>query len=256
MPQLLRTIDGFPGRHGVTLRTGGVSSGAHASLNVGDAVGDAPDRVAVNRARIAARLDVPLERIVTLEQVHGDRVVTAAEVREAAPGTTAADAVVSDDPEDVLAIGVADCRPVLFHDPASGAAAAAHCGWRGALAGLTGKVVAELSERFGSDPADLHVTVGPGIAGACYQVGPEVVTAFADAGFPGRIAWPDDEGRFRLDLAAAIESTLRDAGVRAERIHVDPACTHCDPERFFSYRRDGVTGRHWALVRPGPAGSI
>ena len=256
MTPALRTIDGFPARHGVTPRSEGVSSGAYASLNVGDAVGDEPDRVAENRARVAARLGVPLERIVFLDQVHGDRVVAAAEVRRAAPGATAADAVVSDDPADVLAIGVADCRPVLFHDPSTGAAAAAHCGWRGALAGLAGKVVAEMGERFGSVPAQLHVAVGPGIAGACYQVGPEVVTAFAEAGFPGRIAWPDDEGRFRLDLAAAIESTLRHAGVWSERIHVDPACTHCDAERFFSYRRDGVTGRHWALVRPGAAGSI
>ena len=252
----LHTIEDFPAPHAVTLRSGGGSSGAYASLNVGDAVGDVPETVRENRTRIAARLGVPPGRIVVLDQVHGDRVVTAAAVREAAPQPTRADAVVSDDPQDVLAIGVADCRPVLFHDPSTGAAAAAHCGWRGTLAGLVGTVVDEMVVRVGSEPADMHVAVGPGIGGACYQVGTEVVEAFADAGFPAGTSWPDDVGRFRLDLAMAIQHTLRTAGVRSERIAIDAACTHCDPERFFSYRRDGVTGRHWALVRPGPAGSI
>lgn len=256
MDPSLRRIEGFPAAHGFTLRTGGRSRGAYASLNLGDSVGDDPERVSANRRSLRDALGLPRHGIRSVRQVHGETIVDWTQAPFTPGEPPEADAHMSDDPAHVLAIAVADCLPILFHDPASGAVGAAHCGWRGTQRRLAGLVVGALERRFGSRPPDLSVAIGPGIAGTCYQVGAEVVDAFREAGFPPGVARPDAAGRFRLDLAAANRHALEAAGVEATRIFVDPACTHCDAERYFSYRRDGVTGRHWALVRPGAAGSM
>jgi YfiH family protein len=248
----LLNVAGFAAPHGFATRAGGVSEGPYASLNLGANTADDPDRVARNREIFASWFGVGVERLCLLDQVHGDRVVSAG------PGSCEqADALVSDDPSLLLAIGTADCLPLLFHDPRTGAAGAAHCGWRGTAAGLAGKTVAAMAERFGSRPEDIRVAIGPGICQACYQVGEEVVARVVDAGLPGELAAPDDEGRWRLDLTAANVHVLARAGVPGRQVFLSQAaCTSCDPERFYSHRRDrGVTGRHWAAVRATtPAG--
>lgn len=254
-PALLR-IEGFPAVHAFTLRSGGTSGGRYASLNLGDAVGDEPDRVAVNRRLVARELEVRMGNARLLTHVHGDRVVDAGEMRAAGVESPEADAQVSVDPRDLLVISVADCIPILFFDSVTGAAAAAHCGWKGTSLGLAGEVVRQLGIRFGVRPADLWVAIGPGIAGECYQVGEEVVARFATAGFPNSLWWPDDQSRYRLDLAAANRFVLEAAGVEPERIMRERSCTHCEPDRFFSYRREGTTGRHWAVVRPAAVGTM
>lgn len=239
------TLEGFGAPHAFSTRAGGVSGGPFASLNLGLSSGDDPERVEVNRERMLARFGARRERSVAFHQVHGDRVLCSPPSwfeTEADGAVTAGDST--------LLISVADCFPLLFFDPDSGAVGAAHCGWRGTVAGLAGRMVRTMAERFGSDPDRLQIAIGPGIRGACYQVGPEVVAAFREAGFPASVSTPDREGRHRLDLVAANLHALGEAGVAPERIHDSGLCTHCDPERFFSYRRDrGVTGRHWALVR-------
>ena len=247
----LATIDGFPARHAFTLRHPGRSTGPYAGLNLGDAVGDAPERVAANRMLVGEALRAERRRLRLLRQVHGDRIVAWSDPGLGAAGVPEADAHLSDDPRDVLAISVADCLPLLFWDPVTGAAGAAHCGWRGTAIALPGQVVRAMADRFGARASDLAVGIGPGIGGDCYQVGAEVVATFRGAGFPAEIARPDDEGRFRLDLRVAAVHALRTAGVLADHIWIDDSCTHCDAARFFSYRRDGTTGRHWAIVRPG-----
>jgi YfiH family protein len=235
----------FDAPHAFTTRPGGVSDGPYASLNLGLSSGDLADRVAANRERMLASFGSERSQVAAFHQVHGDRV---------APGAPTwfddeADAAVTADGT-TLVISVADCFPILFYDPENGAVGAAHCGWRGSIARLAAKVVATMTERFGTDPSALQVAIGPGIRGPCYQVGAEVVAAFDAAEFPATVARPDDEGRFRLDLVAANRHALIGAGVAPERIVDTGLCTHCDAERFFSHRRDaGRTGRHWALIR-------
>lgn len=236
--------------HGFATRRGGVSTGPWAGLNLADGTGDEPEAVERNRDALLARFGAERGGVCLLRQVHGDRVV------EAGPGwgEVDADAAVSRDPRLLLAIATADCYPLLFHDPASGAVAAAHCGWRGTVLGLAGRVLDELRARYGSDPGDVRVAIGPGICRRCYQVGEEVRAAFREAGFPAELARPDGETdggrRWRLDLAGANRWALLRAGARPEHVVVLDACTACDPARFYSHRRDrGVTGRHWSAIR-------
>lgn len=235
--------------HGFTTRLGGTSGAPFASLNLGLSSGDERGKVEANRDLLLAQLGFARGAVCAFDQVHGDRVL------DGRPGwfEAEADAAVSDDPEVLLVVSVADCLPVLFHDPESGAVGAAHCGWRGTVAGLAAKVVGEMAERFGSRPEALRVALGPGIAGACYQVGPEVVERFAEAGFPEGVIGPDEEpGRARLDIPAANRWLLERAGVPAGRIEDLGRCTHCEPDLFYSYRRDdGRTGRHWAFISAG-----
>lgn len=239
------TAPGLPWPHGFTLRSGGVSTGGYASLNLGLSSGDDAVRVEANRDRVLAALGVPRSEVCAFHQEHGTRVL------DGAPTwfTERADAATSAAAGRLLVVSVADCLPLLFFDAATGAVGAAHCGWRGTLGGLATAVVARMAERYASRPEDLAVAIGPGIQGACYQVGDEVVAAFRQAGFPTSLATPDEEGRHRLDLAAANRWGLERAGVRGERIWSSELCTHCHPERFYSHRRDaGTTGRHWAFI--------
>jgi len=243
-PSVLVAPD-LPWPHGFTLRGGGVSAGAFTSLNLGLSSGDARDAVEANRDRLLAALGYARADVCAFEQVHGDRVLAG----DAGWFTERADAATTDVPGRLLVVSVADCYPLLFHDPTRGAVAAAHCGWRGTVAGLAARVVERMVVRYGSDPSDLRVAIGPGIGADCYQVGPEVVDAYRGAGFPSDVATPDDEGRHRLDLVAANRWTLLRAGIRPEHIWSAGTCTHCEPARYFSHRRDaGVTGRHWAFI--------
>jgi polyphenol oxidase len=233
--------------HGVTLRAGGVSLPPFDRLNVGASVGDDPEAVRENRRRVAQRFGVAPERVMRVSQVHG------AGVLAAAPETLGgdADALVSDDPGWLLAVSAADCLPLLMHDTRTGAVAAVHAGWRGAVAGVAVATVEALTSRYGSDPSELVVWFGPGIRGPCYQVGPEVAAAARRAGADDRALWPDatTPGRWRFDVPQLVRVQLERAGVPPEAIADSGVCTHCDA-RCFSHRRDaGRTGRHWAVIR-------
>ena len=249
-PELLR-LEAFPALHAFTTRLGGVSRGPFAELNLGGSVGDDPDAVSENRRRVLRAFGAEPERTATVRQVHGTRVV---EAREAGPDVHA-DGIVTDDPSWTLAVSVADCVPVLAVDPAHGAVAALHAGWRGVVAGIVDAGIDELVSRYGSRPDSIRVAIGPHISGPRYQVGAEVVEAFTAAGFPERVARrdPDAAGRFRLSLDAAVRVASARSGVRPIHVQDGGWCTASDRERFFSHRRDdGATGRHWALLRPPP----
>ncbi len=254
------TADGFTAPHGFTTRGGGVSGGPYASLNMGLSSGDEPALVAANRELVLRQAGAGREDVCGYHQVHGARVMVAA------PGwfEEQADAGVSNDPGHLLVVSAADCYPVLFHDPATGAAGAAHCGWRGTLARLPGAVVRSLEENYGVDPRGLRVAIGQGIGGRCYQVDAEVVDAFMAAGFPAEVSPPGrppadlergepGDDRRLLDVHAAILHGLTEARVEARNVTSLGRCTHCEPDVFFSHRRDaGRTGRMWGFVRPTP----
>lgn len=224
-----------------TTRAGGVSEGIYASLNLGDHVGDDPAAVTANRTLLRQRLALPAEP-AWLAQVHGVAVV---EAEHAAPGTCA-DASIASRPGLICAVLTADCLPVLFCDREGRHVAAAHAGWRGLAAGVLEATLAALA-RAGAPASSLLAWLGPAIGPGAYEVGEEVRGAFlrADPSAAGAFA-PSKPGHWYLDLYAAARLRLARAGVTS--IHGGDFCTHGEADRFFSHRRDGVTGRQATLI--------
>lgn len=219
-----------------TTRRGGISAPPYQSLNLGDHVGDTPTAVAANRARLRACL--PAEPL-WLRQVHGARCVDAA---AASPGV-AADAAFTRTPGVVCAVLTADCLPVLLCDVDATAAAAAHAGWRGLAAGVVEATIAAM----GVPGERLMAWLGPAIGPQSFEVGAEVRAAFlahsaqAASAF---VARPD--GKWWCDIYALTVQRLKALGVC--RIAGADFCTVREPQRFFSYRRDGTTGRMASLI--------
>ena len=224
----------------MTTRAGGVSIGAHASLNVGAHCGDDPAAVAANRERVSRLAGG--RPPCWLEQVHGTRIVDAGEV---APGDRPprADGAVARRPGVVCAIQVADCMPVLFADAQGTAVAAAHAGWRGLAGGVLEAAIDALSLPEGR----ITAWMGPAIGPTAYEVGEDVRAAFLgqDAAFEAAFK-ANRPGHWLMDLYAIARQRLARAGVHS--IHGGGWCTYTDPDRFFSFRRDGTTGRMVALI--------
>lgn len=239
----------LPVPHGFTLRSGGVSEGPFGSLNLGFAVGDTPWRVEENHRRLASAAGAALGALYTVRQVHGDRVVEAAggEPPEGLrPPQEEADALWTERPGEWVAVGTADCVPVLLVDPEGRRVAAVHSGWRGTEARIVARAVEALVAR-GARPERLLAAVGPSIRRCCYEVSPELAERFT-AHFGSEVV-EQAGGRVRLDLALAVERTLAAAGLRPGHVEVLPQCTVCEPGSFFSHRRDaGRTGRHLNFV--------
>jgi YfiH family protein len=234
-------------QHGFPTRLGGVSEGGFASLNFGLKGGDDPARVRVNLERLGRTLGFDPHRTFRVSQVHGRRVVVL-DPRQTPPQVAGeqADALVSDQPGATVGVQTADCVPVLLADPRRRVVAAAHAGWRGIVAGVLQATVQQMTARFGCAPADLAAALGPAIGPAAYEVGPEVAEKFE--ALPGAVL-ADLGPRPHLDLFAAATLCLRRAGLAPGRITRPGVCTHSEPGRFFSYRRDGqATGHHLSVI--------
>ena len=214
-----------------TNRNGGVSQGAYSTLNLGDHVGDASSDVLRNRDSIAA-LHGPVQ---FMSQVHGNRIAIIEEVSDEAP---TADALVTGIPGITLAVMVADCIPLLL--TSKQAVAAVHVGRRGLVNSVAIKTV-EVMREMGAQ--DISAIIGPAICGRCYEVSAdihqEVVTEFPMADSR------TNSGSLALDLPKALSAVLQRAGISIETSH--SACT-VESTDLFSYRRDGLTGRHAGLV--------
>jgi YfiH family protein len=225
-------------------RIGGVSTGRFASLNVATHVGDDAVAVAENRRRLRSALALPAEPL-WLRQVHGIGVCDV----DAVSGATApaepptADAAVTRVPGRVLAIQVADCLPVVLAAADASVVAVAHAGWRGLVAGVLEAAVAAT----GAPAPALHAWIGPAISAANFEVGTEVRAAFVAVDPRAASAFePNARGRWQCDLARLARQRLAALGLQS--ISDCGLCTHADAGRFFSYRRDGETGRQTALV--------
>ena len=225
----------LPGiRHGFFTRSGGVSDGIYASLNCGTGSSDDRARVLENRARVTATLGVAADRLATPYQVHGTDVAVVDAVWEPGQGPKA-DAVVTDRPGVALGVGTADCGPILLAEAEAGVVAAAHAGWRGALAGVAEAAIAAM-ERLGARRERIVAVLGPSISQANYEVGPELVARFTDDDPDNaRFFVPSArDGHSLFDLPAYTVARLTAAGVRAADMAL---CTYAEPERFYSYRR-------------------
>jgi YfiH family protein len=255
-PQWL--IPDWPAPPGVralsTLRVGGSSRPPYASLNLGGNVGDAPIAVAKNRRALREAAGLPAEPL-WLTQVHGIRVadLDALGSESSAPHESA-DAVVTATAGRVCAILTADCLPILLAAASGGRVGAAHAGWRG----LAGGVIEAAVAAMGVPPREILAWLGPAIGPLHFEVGPEVREALLkdDPGAEGAFRRSTGRGpvggdgepveRFMADLCALARRRLGRLGI--ERIYGGTECTYSRPDRYFSHRRDGQTGRQASLI--------
>lgn len=236
-------VDG-PAGAAFTTRAGGVSTGAHAGLNLGASTGDRRADVRANRACLCAALGLDPERVTMGHQVHGaalrrvDAPTRPGRFTGALSGWPEGDGLATERPGLALVVLGADCLPVLLWRRDTPGVAAVHAGWRGLVAGVVEAGVAALGE-----PGRSGAAVGVGIGPCCYPVDAPVRDAFAARFGPAVVRAP------AVDLAAAAQAALTGAGVPAAAIWSAAGCTACEPERLFSHRRDGpVSGRQAGLI--------
>jgi YfiH family protein len=221
--------------HGFFDRTGGVSQGLYASLNGGVGSSDGPDKVAENRARMAAALGVSADRFLTPYQIHSPDVVTV-DTPWTPDTRPRADALVTKTPSLAIGVSTADCGPLLFADSEARVIGAAHAGWRGAFTGVIEATVAAM-EKLGADRSRITAALGPTISQANYQVGPEFIERFlvADTDNAEFFVACEREGHALFDLNGYIAFRIQQAGITDfEDIGL---CTYAEPALFYSYRR-------------------
>jgi YfiH family protein len=238
---------GFP--HAFFTRLGGVSGGPFTSLNFSFTVGDEPEAVRMNLQRAAETLGVTPDRLYYLSQVHGRTVVTldgsepAGDVR-----AIEGDAVVSRPGNHAVAVRVADCVPVLLGDPTTRVVAAVHAGWRGVVANVVQAAVVAM-EGAGASAAGLLAAIGPHLSVDAFEVGEEVAGELAQAAGTDDVVARASGRKPHVSLLRVVAHQLVAAGLHPDRVDFVGGCTHSDPTRFFSYRRDGArSGRHLAAI--------
>lgn len=246
---LLPEWDGGPARALMSTRHGGVSHAPWDSMNLGAAVGDAPDAVARNRAIFASRIGATP---VYLRQVHGTRVVrlSADDAQASICGAAAveADASVTTEPGVACVVQVADCLPVLLAAPHGRGVAAAHAGWRGLAGGILEEAVGQLCDAAACRPAELRAWLGPCIGPRRFEVGPDVLEACGvrpGEEDPLRFK-PHAAGKWLANLPQLARDRLAALGIRD--VSGGGWCTVEDASRFFSFRRERVTGRMAAAI--------
>ncbi|MCF7521641.1 peptidoglycan editing factor PgeF [Neisseria sp. ZJ106] len=221
----------------ITTRNGGVSGGVFASLNVGAHVGDNPQHVERNREIVQQQVGVP---VAYLNQIHSATVVRAADALHDTPD---ADASVDDSGLAACASMTADCLPVLFCDRAGTVVAAAHAGWRG----LAGGVLQNTVRAMKVAPEEIMAYLGPAIGPDAFEVGQDVADAFCRQMPEAETAFSDiGGGKYLADIYALARMTLRREGVHL--VYGGERCTVLERDTFFSYRRDGQTGRMVSLI--------
>ncbi|WP_113911908.1 peptidoglycan editing factor PgeF [Roseovarius dicentrarchi] len=225
-----------PVRHGFFTRRGGASSGIFTGLNCGLGSSDQQEIVTINRARVAAAMQVPPDHLLTVHQIHSATALPVdAPITAPISERPRADAMVTATPGLALAVLTADCQPVLFADAQAGVIGAAHAGWRGALDGVLDATIIAM-EGLGATRANIAAVIGPTISQAAYEVSPEFMQDFlATDSENARFFTEGAPGKMQFNLPGFGLARLRGAGIG--RAEWTGHCTYTDEERFYSYRR-------------------
>lgn len=222
------------------------------SLNLSGYDIDSPENVAENRRRFLELFDGDFQ-ITTVWQVHGDNIKLIKKFSDAVETDEKFDALTSDLPNFLIGVKTADCVPILIGDAKTKAFAAIHAGWRGTAQSIVPKAIAKMRENFGTRSEDLTVAIGAAALACCYEIGQDVIDAFAQ-NFPNseNLFTATRNGHARVDLHQANREQLLNAGVAPENIFVAPLCTMDRADTFFSYRVEkslyGKTGRLLSVI--------
>ena len=245
------TAEGITAAHCFTTRHGGVSTGSQSSLNLAIGRGDSLENVEQNLRILGNALGFDPAKLVMTMQIHSDivRVVTDADCNGPCHRNyPQCDGLVTNTPGVALLIFTADCTPLLFHDPVTGAVGAAHAGWRGTAKGIGARVVEAMVRSFGSRPEDIRAAIGPNVGQCHFETDADVPEAMIAAFGDEVRQYIEKRGeKFFLDLKAINALVLRRAGVR--HIDISDDCTMCRPDRFWSHRvTKGDRGSQGAVI--------
>ena len=243
--------EGITTPHCFTTRHGGVSTGSQSSLNLAHGRGDSMENVEKNIHILAEALPFDPQKMVLTRQTHSDivRVVTDADCNGLCHRDyPECDALVTNTPGVSLMVFTADCTPLLFHDPVTGAVGAAHAGWRGTAQAIGAKTVEAMVRQFGCDPANIHTAIGPNIGQCHFETDADVpeamITTFGDE---AKEYIRQSGAKYYLDLKQINALILRRAGVR--HIEISEDCTYCQNDRFWSHRyTKGERGSQGAII--------
>ena len=245
------SAEGISVPHAFTTRLGGVSTGYMSGLNIAIKEGETEENVRENLCILGDAIGFTLSDLVLTRQTHSDivRLVSRTDCNGCFHRDyPECDALVTNDPGVTLMIFTADCTPMLFHDPVTGAVGAAHAGWRGTATQIGAKVVTAMVENFGCDPANIRAAIGPNIGLCHFETDGDVPEAILAS--YGEDAKPYIQARgekFHLDLKAINALSLKKAGVKYIDISTD--CTMCQPDRFWSHRYTrGLRGSQGAVI--------
>jgi YfiH family protein len=238
--------------NGFSTRLGGVSPFPESDLNLAGFDEDSADNIGENRRRFLAAFDGEF-KLPTAWQVHGDDVKLITSETDVLTSDEKYDALISDLPRVLVGVKTADCVPVLIADPRTGAFAAIHAGWRGTVQSIVVKAVERMKDAFQTEPSDLIAAIGPAASGRCYEIGRDVIDAFAkNFDSSEKYFSPTRDDHALVDLHAANRDQLLAAGVRGDAIFTAPLCTMERTDLFFSYRVEkklyGKTGRLLSVI--------
>ncbi len=247
------SVDGFQNIdrlvHGFTTRRGGVSQGPFASLNFGWGTQD-DDIIGENYGLLAQTLDMDVESIVGVNQVHGHDILHIAEGFDLdACWSVNADGMITQRKNIVLTIRTADCYPLLFVDPIESVIATVHAGWRGTLDNISGLCVEKMVELYNCQTKDIRVAIGPGISMSHFEVSSGVFMLFHSKLSLGHEHAFKQNEKYYLDLEQINRTQLIHAKIEQQNIVCAKRCTYSQVSDFYSYRRDGQqTGRQLAFI--------
>ena len=235
------TAEGISVPHCFTTRLGGVSTGVLSSMNIAIKLDETAENVTRNYEILGSALGFEIRDLVLTRQIHSDivRTVTRSDCNGCFHRNyPECDALITKDPGVTLVVFTADCTPLLFHDPVTGAVGAAHAGWKGTAQNIGGKTVEAMVRAFGCNPADIRAAIGPNVGFCHFETDADVPEAMVAAYGEEVNTFIQTRGeKFFLDLKAINALALRRAGV--EHIEISDACTMCQPDRFWSHRITG-----------------
>jgi polyphenol oxidase len=202
---------------------------------------------------VADAFGIHIDRVATVNQVHGENIVRIDELNIRRSRSQHADALITDVPGIAVGVETADCVPILLFDPVRPAVAAVHAGWRSTVKKIVQKAVYRMHEEFRSEPSRLIAAIGPAIGPECYEVDDPVMGPVQAAfSFWREVAEPRGKDRWSLDLVTANRLELAQIGLAEKNIHAARMCTSCRNDLFYSFRAEGRTGRMLSVIMLKP----